>query len=113
MDQVPSMAAQILLTVIPISGIVMGSVIAFFYLLWQHRRSVLLIKAGRYERPVFDLLSFCLLAGFLLAFVGASLTIFLALLEGFGYGLLGGVIPFAIGTSLLAYYWVRRGDRIK
>lgn len=111
MGQVPSIAAQILITVIPITGIVMGSVVAFFYLLWHHKRTVLLIKAGRYERPVFDILSFCLLAGFLLAFVGTSLTIFLVLLEGFGYGLLGGVIPLSIGLGLLAFYGVRRGDR--
>ena len=39
------------------------------------------------------------------------MTIFLVLLEGFGYGLLGGVIPLALGLGLLAYYGVRRGDR--
>lgn len=113
MGQVPSIAAQILITIIPITGIVMGSVLAFFYLLWHHKRTVLLIKAGRFDRPSFDLLSFCLLAGFLLAFVGASLTIFLSLLEGFGYGLLGGVIPLSIGLGLLAYYGVKRGARVK
>lgn len=111
MGQVPSIAAQILITVIPITGIVMGSVVAFFYLLWHHKRSVLMIQSGNYERPVFDLLSFCLLAGMLLTCVGSALTAFLALLEGFGYGLLGGVIPLAIGVSLLAYYGVRRGER--
>lgn len=111
MQGVPSIAAQILITVIPIVGIVMGSVVAFFYLLWQHKRTVLLIQSGKYERPAFDLLSFCLLAGMLLVFVGSTLTAFLAALEGFDYGLLGGAIPLAIGLSLLAFYGVRRGDR--
>lgn len=111
MGQVPSIATQIIITIIPIVGIVMGSVVAFFYLLWHHKRTVLLIQSGKYVKPVFDLLSFCLLAGMLLVFVGLTLTVFLATLEGFGYGLLGGVIPFAIGLSLLAYYKVRRGER--
>ncbi|MFA6504736.1 MAG: hypothetical protein WCT14_01490 [Treponemataceae bacterium] len=111
MGQVPSMAAQIIITIIPIVGIVMGSIVAFFYLLWHHKRTVLLIEAGKYERPAFDLLSFCLLAGMLLAFLGLSLTTFLGVLKGFDYGLLGGVIPLAIGLSLLAYYAVRRGER--
>ncbi|HCM25143.1 MAG TPA: hypothetical protein DIC34_01110 [Treponema sp.] len=111
MERVPSVAAQIIITVIPIVGIVMGSTVAFFYLLWNHKRTVLLIQAGRWERPDFDLLSFCLLAGLLLTFVGLSLTVLLALLDGFGYGLLGGVLPLSIGLSLLAYYGAKRGDR--
>ena len=72
---------------------------------------MLLIQAGKYAPPAFDLLSFCLLAGMLLAFVGLTLSVFLAALEGFDFGLLGGVIPLAIGLSLLAYYMVRRGER--
>lgn len=111
MEKVPSIAAQILVTVIPIVGIVMGSIVVFFSLLWHHRRSVLLIKADRYEKPAFDLLSFCLLAGLLLVCVGSTLSVFLAFLEGFGYGLLGGVIPLVCGIGLLAYYGVRRGER--
>ncbi len=112
MDTVPSVAAQVMITIIPIVGIVMGSAIAFFYLLWHHKRTVLLIQSGRYERPNFDLLSFCLLAGVLLSSVGLSLTVFLWLLEGFGYAPLGGLIPLSVGIGLLAYYGVRRGERV-
>lgn len=111
MGQVPSIAAQILITIIPITGIVMGSIVAFFYLLWHHKRTVLLIQSDRYQRQDFDLLSFCLLAGMLLVGVGSTLTVFLAFLEGFDYGLLGGVLPLSIGISLLAYYGARRGER--
>ena len=62
-----SSAAQIIISIIPIVGIVMGSLVAFFYLLWYHRRKVLLIKTGLYEKTEFDLLSFSLLAGLLLS----------------------------------------------
>ena len=105
-----STAAQIIIATIPIAGIVMGSVVVFFYLLWYHRRRTLLIKAGQYHRPDFDLLSFSLLTGLLLTTVGATLTVFLALV-GTGYSLLGGLIPLSIGAGLLAYYCIKRNDR--
>ncbi|MDR1618674.1 MAG: hypothetical protein LBS06_06460 [Treponema sp.] len=107
MEQLTSAAAQIIVAVIPIVGIVMSAAVIFFYLLWNHRRKVLLIKAGHYARPEFDLLSFSLLAGLLLSTVGAALTVFLALVQGRNYGLLGGIIPLAIGAGLLTYYGIR------
>jgi hypothetical protein len=111
MEQIPSSVAQIIISIIPIVGIVMGSVVVFFYLLWNHRRRTLLIKAGQYKRPDFDLLSFSLLTGLLLAFVGLALTIFLALALGINFGLLGGIIPLSVGIGLLVFYGIRRGDR--
>ncbi|QQO09424.1 hypothetical protein [Breznakiella homolactica] len=109
--QTSSTAADVIIAVIPIVGIVMGSVVVFFYLLWNYKRNTLLIKAGQYKRPEFDLLSFSLLAGLLLVSVGLSLTVFLALFRGFDFGLLGGLIPLSLGIGLLAYYGMKRGDR--
>jgi hypothetical protein len=111
MEQVTSSAAQIIIAIIPIVGIVMGSVVIFFYLLWNHRRRVLLLKAEHYNRPEFDLLSFSLLAGLLLGTVGVTLTVFLAIILGADYGLLGGLIPLSIGIGLLTYYGIKRGDK--
>jgi hypothetical protein len=106
-----SAAAQVIIAIIPIVGIVMGSVVVFFYLLWNHKRKMLLIEAGQDTRPDFDLLSFSLLAGLLLASVGISLTVFLAIAKGSGYGLLGGIIPLSMGAGLLIFYGIRRRDR--
>jgi hypothetical protein len=103
--------AQVIVSIIPIVGIVMGAVVIFFYFLWNHQRRMLMIKAGHYARPDFDLLSFSLLAGLLLGSVGLALTVFLSLVQGMNYGLLGGIIPLATGTGLLIYYGIRRGDR--
>ena len=111
MEMISSSAAQVIIAIIPIVGIVMGSVVIFFYLLWNHRRRTLLIKAGQYNRPDFDLLSFSLLTGLLLGSVGIALTILLVIVEGAGYGLLGGIIPLSMGIGLLAYYGIKRGDR--
>ncbi|MDR1390367.1 MAG: hypothetical protein LBJ31_10390 [Treponema sp.] len=106
-----SSAAQLLIAIVPNVGIVMSAVVVFFYLLWNHRRKVLLIRAGQYQKEGFNLLSFSLLAGLLLASIGLGLTILLGLVIGTGYGLLGGIIPLTTGVGLLAYYVIRRGDR--
>jgi hypothetical protein len=111
MNQITPNAAQIIIAVIPIVGIVMGSIVIFFYLLWNHRRRIMLIKAGHYTRPDFDLLTFSLLAGLLLSVVGLALTVFLAIVVGANYGLLGGIIPLSIGAGLLIFYGIKRGDK--
>jgi hypothetical protein len=111
MDRMSSSAAEVIVSIIPIVGIVMGSVVVFFYLLWNHKRRTLLIKMGHYARPEFDLLSFSLLAGLLLGSVGTALTLFLAVALGVNLGLLGGIIPLAVGIGLLVYYGIKRGDR--
>ena len=86
---------------IPIVGIVMGTVIAFFYLLWSHREKVRLIERGLYEARKIDLDTFCLLAGLLFLSVGAVLSVLFIVIEGASYALLGGLLPFAAGISLL------------
>jgi len=106
-----SSAAQVIIAVIPIVGIVMGSVVIFFYLLWNHRRKTLLIKAGQYNRPEFDLRSFSLLSGLLLGSVGIALTVLLIIVEGVTYGLLGGIIPLSMGIGLLTYYLIKRTEK--
>ncbi|GAB6391564.1 MAG: hypothetical protein MdMp014T_0937 [Treponematales bacterium] len=111
MKQTFSSAAQVIIAIIPIVGIVMGSVVVFFYLLWNHRRKTLLIKAGQYRPPEFDIPSFALLTGLLLTGLGLGLTIFLAAALGRSYGVLGGVIPLSAGAGLLAYYIIRRGEK--
>jgi len=107
-----SSAAQIIVALIPIVGIVMGSVVVFFYFLWNYRRRSMLIKAGHFNKPEFDLLSFSLLAGLLLSSVGVVLTVFLAISLAIAevplMGLLGGLIPLTMGIGLLAYYGIKR-----
>ena len=94
-------AAQVIIAVIPIVGIVMGATVIFFYLLWRHRQIIAQIDAGLYERPAFSLKTFCLIAGALLTGIGAALTLLFALVQGISYALLGGLIPLASGIGFL------------
>ncbi|GHV81577.1 hypothetical protein AGMMS49991_01350 [Spirochaetia bacterium] len=111
MEQTPSTVAQVIISIIPIVGIVMGSAVVFFYLFWNHQRKMLQIKTGNYIRPDFDLLSFSLLTGLLLSSVGIALTIFLAVVRGRSDALLGGIIPLSAGVGLLVFYGIRRCHR--
>ncbi len=38
------------------------------------------------------------------------LSLLFIFIEGLGYALLGGLIPFALGISLVAFYFVTRPD---
>jgi len=105
----PSDAAQVIVSIIPIVGIVMGGVVAFFYLLWNYKAKRLLIERGLYESKGLDLAVFCLLAGLVLGMVGAVLTVIFIVLDGVSYSILGGAIPLAIGVALLSFTTIRRG----
>jgi len=103
---VPSPTAQLMITIIPIVGIVTGGIITFFFLLWTHRQRMAQIERGLAPRRLIDLRTFSLLVGILTAAVGLVLTIVhLALGQG-GYGLLGGMIPLAVGLGFLTFYRV-------
>lgn len=107
-----SAAAQVIIAIIPIVGIVMGSAVIFFYLLWNHRRRTLLIKAGLYAKPDFNVITFSLLSGLLLSSVGIALTVFLIIaVEGASYGLLGGIIPLSMGIGLMVFYAIKRSGK--
>ena len=99
-----SVAAQVILAIIPIVGIVIGGIVVFFYLLWRHREMSLQIKTENYKPLNFDFRIFSLLTGILLTAVGFVLSVFFILIDGLTYGLLGGLIPFAVGIGLLVFY---------
>jgi hypothetical protein len=111
MNQTPSAAAQILVAVIPTVGIVAGSVVIFFWMLWAHRQRMLMIEKDQLQRRSFDLQAFSLLTGLLLFGIGASLMLFFLLKEGLSYGVLSGIIPLSIGASLIVFFIIRRNMR--
>ncbi len=111
MQNIPSQAAQVLITVIPIVGITLGSVVVFFFLLWRHKQIVMMIEKGMRPERSFDLRTFSLIAGLVTFAVGLVLSVFfLAAPATSPYSLLGGLIPFAIGLSLLAFYILNQNE---
>ena len=109
MGSVPSQAAQVMITIIPIVGSVVAGVIVLLFLLWNHQEHIKLIEQciTPPQRP--DLQTFSLFAGLLAATVGAVLTVFFVIVQDGPYSLLGGLIPLAVGVSLLVFYRIRSG----
>lgn len=106
-----SIAAQVIIALIPIVGIVLGSVVVFFWLLWNHRERKLLIQQGAWTPSRFDVETVSLLSGLLLSAVGIVLTILILLVDGIGYPLLGGLVPLSAGVSLLIFVRFRAAER--
>jgi hypothetical protein len=111
MTSVPSDAVNILISIIPIVGIFMGSVVIFFYLLWWHKQRMFLIQKDIVQKKNFDLDSFSLLTGLILLGAGGSLTLFFLLKEGLSYSVLSGIIPLSVGLSLMAFFIIRKKQR--
>jgi hypothetical protein len=108
MSTVPSQAAQVLVTVIPIVGIVIGGIVIFFYLFWNHKQKVYMIQKGMSPQSNFDIDTFSLLSGLLTLGIGFVLSIFFLAIGNSGYDLLGGLIPLAIGISFISFFIIRR-----
>jgi hypothetical protein len=100
---ITSPAAQIIISVIPIVGIVIGGIVVFFYLLWRHKEILLQIKTGVVPKKI-NIKLFSLLIGILLLCVGSVLSIIFVVLAGISYTLLGGLVPLAIGVGFIVFY---------
>lgn len=97
-------AAQVLLSLIPIVGIVASAVILFFTILWRHRENKLRMIQHTYKEPKINLQVFSLLTGLCLTGIGIVLTLIFALIQGLSYSLLGGLVPLALGIMFIIFY---------
>ena len=101
---ITSTAAQIIISIVPIVGIAIGGVVLFFFILWRHHEIKLQIKIGTFVPSKINYKAFSLLAGRLLTGTGVMLSLVFAVLDGFTYSMLGGLIPAVIGICLLVFY---------
>lgn len=99
---------KIVLFLVPIFGIVFGSALLFFLLLFWHKQRMELIRTGQYKPWQLDLRVFSFFLGLLLTFVGAGLSLVFITVLGKSLAILGGLIPFAIGLSLLSFYKLQK-----
>lgn len=104
MGSITSVAAQVIISIIPIVGIFMGGAILLLTILWHHTEEKMKIQSGNYKRPRFNYKAYVLLIGLLLISVGFALTLFFLLVKGISNSLLGGLIPLAIGIGLVTFY---------
>ena len=108
MNQIVSPAAQVIVSIIPIVGICFAASIIFFALLWKHHENVMLIQKDSYKPPRIDLRNFSLLLGLCLVGVGIVLSLMFLLLKHLSWGLLGGLLPLAVGVMLLLFHRISK-----
>lgn len=101
-------AAQIIISLIPLSGIIFTTVLIFFALLWHHHEIKMLILKGLYTPKKFNLKAFSLLSGLCLIGTGLVLTVLFALLTGMSWALLSGLLPLAIGIALTLFSFINK-----
>lgn len=107
-----SAAVDVLLSIVPLAGIVFGVTILFFFLLWRYRITRELIRTNQYASSSRkDFRAFVLLIGCLSTAVGLPLTIlFYAVVNQASYVLLGGLIPLSAGIGLLVFFALSRSQ---
>lgn len=104
-----SSAPEILLSLVPLVGIVFGCVLLFFFLLWQYRIRRELIRSGQHT-PMFvaNIRMLSLLVGLLGIAVGLPMSLLFVAIEGVDYVLLGGLLPLFAGIGCIVFYALTR-----
>ena len=104
-----SAAAQIIIAIVPLLGVVMGVSAIFFFLLWRYRINKELIKAGQFERRTTrNFRVFSLLLGTVSACIGLPMTVLFWAVEGVSLMMLGGLMPLAAGIGLILFVYLSR-----
>lgn len=100
-----SNAPQVLISIVPILGVVMGTTLLFFFLLWKYRINRELVQTGQYQ-PSFwnNLRTLTLLIGSLSFSIGLPLSILFFAVDGVSYTALGGLIPLFTGIGFIMFY---------
>ena len=104
MEKEISNVAEVIIFIVPIVGITFAAIIVFFALLWRHKENKLKIMNGTYKEITFNLEIFSLFTGLCLLGVGIVITGIFLLLKPGSFGILGGLVPFALGITLLVFY---------
>lgn len=102
-------ASDIIIAVIPLAGVVFGSVLLFFFFLWQYKLKRELIRTNQYEHGAWkNLRVLSLLIGSISALIGLPMTILFLVINGASYAALGGIVPLFAGLGLLLFYALSR-----
>ena len=104
-----SEAAQVIISVVPLLGVILGATLLFFFFLWNYKLKKELIRAGQYQyQSLKTVRMFTLLIGIISFAVGLPMTVLFAAVEGISYSLLGGLIPSFVGIGLIVFYVVSK-----
>ncbi|MDA3901566.1 MAG: hypothetical protein PF637_13740 [Spirochaetes bacterium] len=99
-------AVQVMITIIPIVGILMGGAVIILYIVLNHKQKMAMIEHNYGTRQPFDIVLMSLFSGLLLSSIGLAMSLFFILKEGIAYSLLSGIVPLAAGLGLLIFFTI-------
>jgi hypothetical protein len=102
-----STAAQVLIAALPLVAVIVLGVLSYFFILWDYKKTRLIIERNGTPRPR-DIDDKLLLLGVVALFVGLGLLLFFALYSGVSNSLLGGIIPTMTGLGIIIHYMLVR-----
>lgn len=97
-------AAKVIISTIPIIGILIGGFVLAYFIYWNYRQKLLMIEKGMYREKKFDFAFYSFFAGLVSTGTGIALTLFFIFSSGFQINLLAGLIPLSVGISLILFY---------
>jgi hypothetical protein len=95
---------KVVLYLVPIFGIVFGSGFLFSIFYWWHKQRIEMIRSNIYKPIQFNLRLYSFFLGLLLTFTGFVLSLVFIMVLGNSLAMLGGLLPLAVGLSLLTFY---------
>jgi hypothetical protein len=95
---------KVVLYLVPIFGIVFGSGFLFSIFYWWHKQRIEMIRSNIYKPIQFNLRLYSFFLGLLLTFTGFVLSLVFIMVIGNSLAMLGGLLPLAVGLSLLTFY---------
>jgi|GEM_PF-2588252 len=106
-------AVQIMITIIPLLGIIVGGVVICMHLFLSHRQRMMMLEKNININISIDIELLSLFTGLLLICVGIALSIFFLIRSGIDYAMLSGIIPLAVGIALFSFYFIYSGRKHK
>lgn len=98
-----SQTAEVLISSLPLVAVVVLGILFFFNLLWDYKKSRLIIERGGTPPPK-NIEEKILLIGIVSLFVGLGLMVFFIIYAGLSDSLLGGIIPTMVGMGIIVHY---------
>ncbi len=113
MDLVESIS-KIIISLIPITGIIIGGITIILFFKWYFEYKKYLIDSGKYQPfQIKDFRVFILLIGILSISAGLPLTIVFLYVSGISFPILGGLVPLFVGIGLIVFYILTIGKNLQ
>lgn len=103
-----SLTSQVLISLVPIIGVLLGTFLFFSLFYFYHKQKVLLIEKGLFKPIRINWSLALVLTGMALMMTGVSITTVFLINKKTGLELLGGLVPLGVGIALFSSYFIIR-----